>query len=200
VNRFRREGDLWTITFDGREVHLKDMKGLHFIAYLLRNPSEEILVLDLVNAVEGMPVPTNNTDRRHSHIGDDIGTTLEGFGDAGPLADELTRKSLKKRLQEIDKEIHDAEEFGNSEGAEALRQEKDDILQYLSGAYGLGGRQRVVGSEADRARTRITNAIRRALADIADVHPSLRAHLRAISMGISFSYKPLGDDPPAWEF
>src|SRR5262249_47284884 len=34
----RREGEYWSIAFAGQGFRLKDVKGLHYLAYLLRNP------------------------------------------------------------------------------------------------------------------------------------------------------------------
>ena len=35
---FRRKGECWSIAFAGQGFRLKDVKGLHYLAYLLRNP------------------------------------------------------------------------------------------------------------------------------------------------------------------
>ncbi|HYK17060.1 MAG TPA: hypothetical protein VEV37_03510, partial [Bryobacteraceae bacterium] len=49
----RHEGDYWTVSYEGQTWRLKDAKGLHYIAYLLGHPGEEIRVLDLVSRVGG---------------------------------------------------------------------------------------------------------------------------------------------------
>jgi class 3 adenylate cyclase len=46
---FRHEGDSWSIAYDGRVFRLKDLKGLGFIAELLRHPGQEMHVLDLAS-------------------------------------------------------------------------------------------------------------------------------------------------------
>jgi hypothetical protein len=51
---FRREGEYWSIAFDGQAFRLKDTKGLHYPAHLLRHPGRELHALDL--AAAGMPV------------------------------------------------------------------------------------------------------------------------------------------------
>ena len=45
---FRREGDYWTIAYEGRTFRLRDTKGLAYLAELLRNPGREFFALDLV--------------------------------------------------------------------------------------------------------------------------------------------------------
>src|SRR6266498_2505411 len=47
---FRREGEFWTVAFEGTAFRLRDTKGLHHIAALLRAPGRELHVLDLVAA------------------------------------------------------------------------------------------------------------------------------------------------------
>src|SRR5207247_2809285 len=37
-NVFRREGEYWSITFEGETLRLKDSKGLRYLAELLANP------------------------------------------------------------------------------------------------------------------------------------------------------------------
>ena len=53
VNVFRREGDYWSVIFDGHTVHVRDLKGMHYLARLLADPGREYHVLDLVAAETG---------------------------------------------------------------------------------------------------------------------------------------------------
>ena len=53
VNVFRREGDYWTVIFDGHTVRVRDLKGMHYLARLLADPGREYHVLDLVAAETG---------------------------------------------------------------------------------------------------------------------------------------------------
>src|SRR5262249_23282437 len=46
-NVFHCEGDYWTVAYESQTWRLKDAKGLHYLAYLLGHPGEEIRVLDL---------------------------------------------------------------------------------------------------------------------------------------------------------
>ena len=45
---FHREGDYWSIGFEGRTARVRDSRGLHYLARLLADPGREIYVLDLV--------------------------------------------------------------------------------------------------------------------------------------------------------
>ena len=50
---FRRDGDFWTIAFADRVVRMRDMRGLHYLAQLLRNPGLEFHANDLVALCSG---------------------------------------------------------------------------------------------------------------------------------------------------
>src|SRR4051794_2455338 len=45
---FRRQGDYWTIMFDGDVIRLRDTKGLRYLAALLRRPGRQIAATDVV--------------------------------------------------------------------------------------------------------------------------------------------------------
>ena len=53
VNVFRREGDYWSVIFDGHTVRVRDLKGMRYLARLLADPGREYHVLDLVAAETG---------------------------------------------------------------------------------------------------------------------------------------------------
>jgi hypothetical protein len=200
ANLFRRVGKAWELAFDGLAIPTQDSKGIRHIHYLLRRPGQPTHVLELVHAAEGATTPTEGLDRPpNATVLEEIGASSDGFGDAGPLADRKTIKQLWQRQKEIDAEIAEAEELGDSDRAEALRGEKDWILSYLAGAVGLDGKPRVAGSAEEKARTTVRQAIKRALEEIAKVHPSLTEHLGAISTGNFCCYDPPGDSPPTWE-
>jgi hypothetical protein len=50
---FRREGEFWTLAYEGSVCRLKDARGLHYIAALLRHPGEEFHARDLVGSGGG---------------------------------------------------------------------------------------------------------------------------------------------------
>jgi hypothetical protein len=47
----RREGDYWTIAYDGAVVRLRDAKGLRYLDHLLRHPGRLFPVGELLTAV-----------------------------------------------------------------------------------------------------------------------------------------------------
>ena len=53
---FRREGEFWTIVYEGQTFRVRDVKGLRYIASLLASPGRQVHVLELASAVAGQPV------------------------------------------------------------------------------------------------------------------------------------------------
>ena len=55
----RHEGDYWTIAYGGRTVRLRDARGLHYLAQLLRLPGRSLHVDELARRrAGGLPVST----------------------------------------------------------------------------------------------------------------------------------------------
>jgi tetratricopeptide (TPR) repeat protein len=179
-----RDGELWTVSFDGSTVRVKDAKGLHDLVTLLRRPGLEVAALDLA------------TERGvGGRMADgDLGVP----GHAGELLDDDARASYKARLDELDEEIAAADDLGDPVRAERARQEREAIVDQLTAAYGLGGRPRRAGDPAERARTTVTRRIRDAIGRIEAVHPQLGLHLRnSVRTGAFCSYVP--EHPVTWE-
>jgi hypothetical protein len=172
---FRHAGDLWSIDFAGRRVHLKDAKGLSDLATLLANPGRDIPAIVLVQS-GGAPV------ERSSPV---------------PAADERALRSYRRRLTEVQEELMAAEEANDLARIATLRAEAEQVEDELRSVVGLGGRPRHLNDPADRARKAVSGRVRAALAKISEVHPELGAHLEAsITTGNSCRYSP--DPPVSW--
>ena len=179
---FKREGELWTIAFEGAAFRLRDTKGLHYLAVLLREPGRERHALDLVGV-----------DR------EDGGTFAAG-GDAGPILDAEARAQYRARLDELAEEVRDAERGNDLERASRAADEREVLLEQLAGAVGLGGRDRKAASDSERARVNVTRAIKSALDRIAENSPALREHLAAtLRTGQYCAYLPDPRSAIRWE-
>jgi hypothetical protein len=60
---FRCEGDYWTVIYDGALVRLRDTKGLHLLAYLLRRPDQAVAAPELLLAGEQAAAQTTRPGR-----------------------------------------------------------------------------------------------------------------------------------------
>ena len=184
---FRREGDYWSVVFDGQTVRVRDLKGMRYLARLLAEPGREFHVLDLVAAETGRGGAGRH--RRGRPAGHARRATRASF--STPQAKEAYRR----RLAEIDEDIAEARAIGDVQRAAQADAERDFLVQELARAFGLGGRGRRAASSSERARAGVTRAIRQAIARIGEHHPRLGEHLgRTIRTGTYCAYAP---DPRA---
>jgi hypothetical protein len=195
-NLFRREGEYWTVVFDGSVVRLRDAKGLRHLARLLAHPGREFHAIDL-EAAEGRPAPAARLGSRAG--GGERGLVARrDLGDAGVLLDATARAAYRARLAELEAELEEAEGCNDPARAARARHEREFLVQELARAVGLGGRDRRAASHAERARLNATRAIRAAMASLARVNPALGRHLAAtIRPGRYCSYTPDPRAPPS---
>ena len=188
---FHREGDYWSIGFEGRTARVRDSKGLHYLARLLADPGRELYVLDLVAAGKAGP----------DAPGGPAGSRLVGdAGDAGELLDQRAKEAYRRRLTEIDEDIQEARTMGDTERAAQADAERECLIRELARAVGLGGRDRRAGSASERARSAVTRAVRQALTRIREHHSSLGEHLdRTIRTGTYCAYMPETRGPVVWK-
>jgi tetratricopeptide (TPR) repeat protein len=185
---FRREGDYWSVVFEGRTVRVRDLKGIRYLAQLLAAPDREFHVLDLVAAESGA-----------AEGGRKAGPLRLALGDAGEILDAQAKEVYRRRLTEIEDDIEEARALGDSERAAQADAERDFLVRELSSAVGLGGRSRRTGSASERARAGVTRAIRQGIARIAEHHPELGVHLdRTIRTGTFCAYVPDPRIPTEW--
>jgi tetratricopeptide (TPR) repeat protein len=187
---FRREGEYWTVRFDGDAFRMRDAKGLRYLARLFQRPGQEIHALDLVTAGGTTPPST-------SHLADFSGAVK---ADAGAMLDDDAKAAYRHRVDELRSELAQAEEWNDPERASAARAELDFLKAELASAVGLGGRDRRAASATERARISVTRAIRSALDRTRAQSSLLGRHLDAtIRTGAYCSYTPDPRVPIQWE-
>ena len=165
-NVLRREGDAWRLTFRGRTTTVRHVKGMLDLAVLLDRPGREVPALELMGGV-------------------DVG------GAPGPVLDEQARRTYQARVRDLQVEIDDANAANDWVRADRAEVELDALVEQLTQALGLGGRQRTGGGTGERARAAVTHRIRGAIRRIADIDPPLGQHLlNTIKTGTWCSYQP----------
>jgi tetratricopeptide (TPR) repeat protein len=173
-NEFRRHTDGWILTYDGQQVWMPDAKGLNDLWQILSAQGAEIHVLTLLG-VGDRYVPTG----------------------ADPVLDPRAKAEYKAHIAHLESAIEDAEDAGETSQADLLRAERSAIIRELAAATGLGGRDRRLGAETERARKTISARVRDSVNRIERLHPELAAHLRnSIQMGTACAYQPA--DAMSW--
>ncbi|OLF14664.1 ATP-binding protein [Actinophytocola xanthii] len=175
----RREGDYWTVQHSAGPTRVRDRIGLHYLCRLLAEPGREFHVLDLAaprDLEQGVP---------------SAGT--------GPVLDEQARTAYRRRAAELEEELREAESFGDHGRTESVRRELEAIADQLTAAFGLGGRDRQPRSDAERARSAVTKAIKSAIGHIGDHDHVLGGHLQqAVRTGTFCAYTPDPTAPLTW--
>jgi tetratricopeptide (TPR) repeat protein len=165
----RRDGDTWQVTFRGRTSTIRHVKGMLDLAVLLAQPGREVPALELMGGV-------------------DVG------GTPGPILDDQARRAYQTRVGQLQVEIDDAKAANDWVRVGRAEAELDALVEQLSQAFGLGGRQRTGGGAGERARAAVTHRIRGAIRRIAAGDPELGQHLlNAVKTGTWCSYQPDSD-------
>jgi tetratricopeptide (TPR) repeat protein len=168
--QLEQRGNAWRAEFAGREVLLKDSRGVQLLARLIAAPRERVHVLALAS---------------------DEGGAALGESHAGAALDATALKRYRTRLAELDEEIAAAENTDDATRAEQLQDERDALTTELRRAVGLGGRLRKVGSVTERARVNVTRRLRDAIARVSEAHPELGRYLTdSIRTGTYCSFRP----------
>jgi pimeloyl-ACP methyl ester carboxylesterase len=166
-----REGGLWRVTFAGQSVHLPHRKGLEDLATLLTNPMREIPAEDLMAGFgERAAMPAGASDE---------------------VLDDRARAEYAARARDIEAELAEAEAQHDLGRVEALRSEREALLDEVSRATGLGGRSRRLSDPGERARKALSARIKDSFRCIREVHPDLADHLEAhVTTGSTCAYRP----------
>jgi len=197
-NLVRKEGEYWTIAYEGTLLRLREGKGLDYLACLLRHPRQEFHVADLVlmgrrgHEAGDLPGAMSNAERNHRRA-------VTPDAPAGDVLDARARAEYKGRVTDLRAELEEATESADLGRASRARQEIELISEQLAAAYGLHGRPRRAADPIERLRKAVGNRIKASLAKIRAQHAALALHLaNAIRTGVFCSYTP--DRSIPWEF
>lgn len=181
--RFRHTGEFWDIAFGEEAASLGDQRGLHFLRALLREPNREFQLFEIEQSI-GQKSPALD---------------LPSAGDGGPILDQQAKAKFRERRRALDAELSEAEANHDLGTAERLRDEKEKLEADLQRAFGLGGQPRLQQDLHKRARDRVSQAVRRSRATLAEHLPRLAAHLNStLKVGTLWSYRP--EQRVDWQF
>jgi hypothetical protein len=168
---FRREGELWTITYAGARVRLPDAKGLHYLARLLAREGEELAVMALV-------APAN-----------------AGAGAGARAALERRLEDLNAEIEEAAR----WNDLARGERARGERERLAAELAEAMGVGGRGRGARGAAA-AKRVRQNVAKAIKTAIRLIAREHDALGRHLEStVRTGLYCRYQPDPLRRPDWQ-
>jgi hypothetical protein len=171
-----REQGGWVVALDGVRVQAPDRVGMHYLATLLTRPGQAISALTLAS---------------HGSVPDDASRQ--------DLLDDTARAHYEAKARVLLVSLADAEADGDLRLVDKLRWEIDALTEQIEAARGLGGRPRAFANPAERARTSVRKAIKRAIDSIEKPAPAV-AHILHIQVqtGCVCTYIPDPAAPVTW--
>lgn len=168
---WRAVGDVWEVGIDGRTSTVRGSKGIENLTDLLTRPGTEVSVVDLADIVV-------------EH-------------DTGPVFDATARRAIEDRIRDLQEAVDDAKATNDLGVLAVADEEMEQLIDELSKAHGLGGRDRPQHDAIEKARSTVTARIRAAIKRLYDVDRPLATHLeRSISTGRMCEYRP--ERPVDW--
>jgi tetratricopeptide (TPR) repeat protein len=162
----------WELNADGERVVVPDSAGMRHLARLLASPRRDIAAAELA------------------------GTGIESARQ--DVVDKEALASYGHRIEELRRELDDANADADIERSGRLHIELDQLVEHVEASMGLGARSRTFVDTSERARTAVQKAIRRAIDRIKLPAPQLGDMLsRCIRTGTSCRYEP-DDDRGDW--
>lgn len=162
------------MTYAGESVVVGHLVGMLHVAVLLANPLREIPSIELAGGVNALGMSA----RRHT-------------GSAQVVLDPEAAGSYGRRLDELRAEAGRLDALGDQGRAAAVQAEIDWLVRELATASGLSGRVRTFTDNPERARVAVGQAVRRAIARVELVAPTIGTHLReSVYTGARCVYQP----------
>jgi hypothetical protein len=202
---FVRDAATWSIKFEGETCRLPHMLGLAYLSVLLQNPGTPMRGLELQSATGGLPFVGRSLAKlasdslaNDSESEDAENKLLSSQNDFSrvDVVDDEARRQVEARLLEIEKDLAYKGEIQDIQGVDALQKEYSTLESYLGSSRNIHRRPRVFANETEKARTSITNALKRACNSIRVQAPKTASYLESnIKTGSEFMFR---DGSTSW--
>jgi hypothetical protein len=200
-NEFCRDFEQWRITYESRTLPVNHLKGLEYMARIIRNQGKPCHVFELDHHADGSkPALDNGAQKNVSNEG------LRPDKSPYSLDDKVDKQTVHEVDQAINifrKKIQEAKSIGDSDAVAKAYRELTRLIDYKKSSTGLSGRSRRFSTPEEKSRKTVTKCIRTAINKIAQLEkmhnwPSdLSRHLsNFIKTGVDCKYTP--DKPTAW--
>jgi hypothetical protein len=169
--------DGWSVTSPFGTAVVAGSRGMDQLAALLAAPDHQLTAVHLAGGVADVPVAAG----------------------LGPALDARAKHAYRRRIRELQAEIDEADVRNDPARSARAHVELDALMAELRRAVGLGGRDRPIGSGAERARINVTRSLKRAIAMVGAALPELGEHLAtSVQTGSVCAYRPDPDRALAW--
>ena len=169
--RLERRGDVWTLDYAGRSVHLQDAKGMRQLAVLLATPHVEVRAAELAVLGEGPP--------------------------PAPRPRGAGADALRARVAALREELDEARDFNDPERAALAMEELEEIAAGLQDRARAGSES---SPQDERDRVNVTRAIRSAVRRITEHDAEIGRLLQTtVRTGACCAYEPDPTRPVEWD-
>lgn len=193
--RFRREADYFEVEYAGRTLHLKDSKGLRYLALLLSFPDRDFAVMEMLRLIDGA-----TTDDASLAEAFDAGLTSHRRHDGSSLEDRRSLEEYRRHWRDLSEQLADAERDHDLGRVAAIREQLEAFERLVRSATAPGGRSRRFTDEAERARQAVQKAIAGCIRRIRRGHPRLADHLEThVKTGSTCCYRRSGARAVVWQ-
>jgi hypothetical protein len=199
--RFLFTGHEWLIRWNGGETYsFQNLKGLQYIAHLLRFPNKGVNISELyahVNprARQGLLQNRIGNGEKSAIDREDKSTRIDGSG--VEKTDERTIIDIWKRIKTIERQLK-----SNRLTAQTTRDrsiERRKLLDYLSESSNYRGTSRLTGSRLQTLRTGVAGNVTYAREKLRPKLPELANHLKKyLHTGLTCTYS-LPNDNIKWD-
>ncbi len=200
-NVFRREGQQWCVVYGGKRISLNHSDGATYIAYLLEHPNTPVHVRELYAIAHppSRPEQINSCAEMDSEELAEQGVYPEGgYSPTDKHDDAELFATYRKARVDLQIELEKARRAGNSDEADELQKQLDNLNRVMSAEFGLDGGPRKPGDPNKQAYDRVSKAINAAKKTIEKHHKPLFAHLASIRYDTyTYTYSP--EPPIAWK-
>jgi tetratricopeptide (TPR) repeat protein len=166
-------GAVWRLTYGDHAVEIADSVGAQRLRHLLANPWTDLPAADLAGAAD--------VAVRHD------------------VNDTATLRAYRERIDEMRREIDEAEHDHDIERAAAIHADLDDLLEHLGPTIGLRGRTRAFADTGERARVAVKKSLGRVFDAIAEQDAEFARGLDdSVRTGAICRFEPRAHFPSVW--
>jgi DNA-binding NtrC family response regulator len=191
---FYESGNFWEVGPTGKTVPMKTLRGYGYIHFLLQRPNHFFHPVEVYKMSESEEASGSYLSEILSISGTTIQTSAFDKHSTYEKIDSKTRKSIETVIEELKEQL--------SANSHISIVEADEIKEKIRKYESLLRRkvERDPHSSHERARTNVTRAITRALAEISKQAPDLKQHLNnsTIKTGDKIGYHPIAGNEPTW--
>jgi hypothetical protein len=201
-NIFARTGGVFVVSYDGRREYLADGKGLRYIREIISRAGGGMTPLELSATIHSLPPEHLKSADGHEATntpGTEADWNAIRRADArdarGRICDEygMTPDQYADGIAELKAGLREAIKAGDIEGAKTHRKALRDLGE--GDPKARTGKRLPPDPQAEQARTRVANAIRRAFDDMKAQHPAAAKYFRATVKTRDGRWRYTGEEP-----